>query len=101
MIYNTAEDTAVRQPNTSVPGVVLAVLRMATKFLINDQVRQVFYIYNTSGSVAATFAGVGSSAAWTPDSKTLYISDSASLGAGHSDTLYVYNVNTGLDYISI
>ncbi len=32
---------------------------------------------------------------WTPDSKTLYVSDSASLGANHSDTLYVYSANTG------
>jgi hypothetical protein len=45
--------------------------------------------------VAATFTGVGNSAVWTPDSKTLYISDSASLGANHSDTLYVYSSNTG------
>jgi hypothetical protein len=38
---------------------------------------------------------MGASAQWTPDSKTLYVADNASLGAGHSDTLYVYNVNTG------
>ena len=86
----------VRQcPNTSVPGVVLAVSPNDKQVLINDPVRRVFYIYNSSGSVTATFTGIGSSAAWTPDSQTLYVSDSASLGAGHSDTLYVYNANTG------
>jgi len=95
MIFNTLSDSMTGAPNTSVPGVVLAVAPNGSEVLINDQVRRVFYIYNTSGSVAANFTGVGSSAAWTPDSKTLYISDSASLGAGHTDTLYVYNANTG------
>jgi hypothetical protein len=63
--------------------------------LINDQVRQLFYIFNASGSIAATFGGLGSSAQWTPDSKTLYVTDSASLGGAHTNTLYVYNANTG------
>jgi hypothetical protein len=49
---------------------------------------------------------MGSSAQWTPDSKTLYVFDNAELNTpstctgtplitGHSDTLYVYNVNSG------
>ena len=38
---------------------------------------------------------MGNAASWTPDSKTLYITDSAALGGNHTDTLYVYNVNTG------
>src|SRR6185437_13456433 len=95
MTFSTTSDALTGTPNTSVPGVVLAVAPSNKQILINDPVRRVFYIYNTSGSVAATFTGLGSSAAWTPDSQTLYVSDSASLGAGHSDTLYVYNGNTG------
>lgn len=95
MAFNTASDSMTGSPNTSVPGVVLAVAPNGSQVLINDQVRRVLYIYNTSGSVAANFTGMGSSAEWTPDSKTLYIADSASSGAGHSDTLYVYNANTG------
>jgi hypothetical protein len=74
---------------------VLAVSPSDKQVLINDPIRRVFYIFNTSGTVAATFTGVGNSAVWTPDSKTLYVSDSASLGANHSDTLYVYSINTG------
>lgn len=95
MAYNTASDVAASAPDTSVPGVVLAVSPDNKQVLINDQSRQVFYLYNTSGSIAATFNGLGSAAQWTPDAKTLYITDSASLGAGHTDTLYVYNANTG------
>jgi len=88
----------------SVPGVVLAVAPGNTQQLIYDQKRNLFYIY-TGGSVSTTFGGLGAAAAWTPDSKTLYIVDSAALNStpaniqagitGHTDTLYVYNANTG------
>jgi len=94
MIYSTASNGLTKQDPT-VPGVVLAVAPNNQMLVINDPVRQVFYIYNTTGAVASTFGGMGSAASWTPDSKTLYITDNASLGAGHTDTLYVYNANTG------
>jgi hypothetical protein len=95
MTFSTLNNALTGVPNTSVPGVVLAVSPNDKQVLINDPIRRVFYIFNTSGTVAATFTGVGNSAVWTPDSKTLYIGDSASLGANHSDTLYVYSNNTG------
>jgi sugar lactone lactonase YvrE len=95
MTFGTATDSMNGTPNTSVPGVVLAVSPNNQQVLVNDQTRRVFYLYNTSGSVGATFTGVGNSATWTPDSKTLYVTDSASLGPNHSDTLYVFNANTG------
>ena len=94
MIYTTASNALSKQDAT-VPGKVLAVSPNNQTLLINDQVRQVFYIYAATGSISATYGGVGTAASWTPDSKTLYITDSSSAGAGHSDTLYVYNVNTG------
>jgi hypothetical protein len=92
MMYSTVGNSLTKQ-DTNVPGVVLAVSPNDQTLLINDQVRQVFYLYNVSNSNVTTFGGMGSAAAWTPDSKTLYITDSASLGAGHSDTLYVYGAN--------
>ena len=95
MTFSTASDSLNGAPNTSVPGVVLAVAPNNSQVLINDQTRRVFYLFNTSGSIGSEFTGVGNAAQWTPDSKTLYVTDSASLGAGHSDTLYVYNANTG------
>ena len=95
MAFSTSSDSLNGTPNTAVPGVVLAVAPNDQLILINDQVRRVFYIYNPSGSVVGTFTGVGNSAVWTPDSRTLYVTDSASLGPNHSDTLYVYNANTG------
>jgi trimeric autotransporter adhesin len=95
MVYSTSTNTLGKE-DTAVPGIVLAVAPNNQTILINDQSRHVFYIYApTSGLTTATFGGIGSAAAWTPDSKTLYITDSAAAGPGHSDTLYVYNANTG------
>jgi hypothetical protein len=104
MIYSTVGNT-ISKEDPSVPGVVLAVSPNAKQLLINDQLRQVFYIYSVTGGISSAFGGVGSAAAWTPDSKTLYITDSAALNNspenvaaginGHTDTMYVYNVNTG------
>jgi hypothetical protein len=94
MIYSSITNQLSKQ-DTNVPGVVLAVAPNNQTILINDQVRKVFYVYTSTSGIQQSFGGVGNAASWTPDSKTLYITDSASLGAGHSDTLYVYSENTG------
>jgi len=79
--------------------VVLAVSPNNSQVLINDQVRQLFYLYNTASGVSTAFGGLGNAAAWTPDSKTLYITDNAALNnatiTGHTDTLYVYSQYSG------
>ena len=100
MSMSTSGNT-IGTPNTAVPGVVLAVSPSNAELLINDQVRQIFYLYNISGGSYTAFGGMGTAAAWTPDSNTLYITDNAALNnaaegiTGHTDTLYVYNANTG------
>jgi hypothetical protein len=92
MIMSTANNSITTK---TVPGVVLAVSPSGQTVLINDQVRQLFYLNPTLGGSSSTFGGMGTAAAWTPDSGTLYIVDSASQGAPHSDKLYVYNASTG------
>jgi hypothetical protein len=99
MVYSTTSSSLTKQ-DPSVPGVVLAVSPNNATVLINDQARQLFYLYGASSGSSTTFGGLGNAASWTPDSKTLYITDNASLNnppevTGHTDTLYVYNVNTG------
>jgi hypothetical protein len=94
MIYTTATNSLFKQ-DPNVPGVVLAASPNATQLLINDPVRQVFYLYTITSATSTVFGGLGTAAEWTPDSKTLYITDSAAAGAGHKDMLYVYNVNSG------
>ena len=62
MIYSTASNAITKQ-DTSAPGVVLAVSPNGDQLLINDQIRDVFYLYNTSGGSSSTFGGLGASAA--------------------------------------
>ena len=94
MVYTTSSNGKSGEfPN--LPGVVLAVSPTNSQLLINDQARQVFYLAAATGTISATFGGMGTAAEWTPDGKTLYVTDSSKAGAGHTDTLYVYNANTG------
>jgi hypothetical protein len=94
MVYSTSTNSKSGE-YPGLPGVVLAVSPNSGQVLVNDQVRQVFYLATGTGQIAATFGGLGTSASWTPDSKTLYVTDSFSAGPGHTDTMYVYNANTG------
>ena len=99
MVYNAGSNTISKQ-DSNAPGVVLAVSPNNTQVLVNDQVRQLFYLYNAAAGSFTTFGGLGNAAVWTPDSKTLYITDNAALNnppaiTGHTDTLYVYSQNTG------
>ncbi|MGB6856857.1 MAG: hypothetical protein WBE03_08235 [Terracidiphilus sp.] len=94
MIYSTASNSLTSQ-NTAVPGVVLAISPNNGELVVNDQIRGVFYIYNTSSGAGTSYGGLGVAAQWTPDSNTVYIVDSAALGGAHTNTLYVYNINLG------
>ena len=106
MVYSTSTNPLTRE-DVNAPGVVLAASPNAAQLLINDQIRHLFYIYNAQGGGATTFGGLAVAAAWTPDSKTLYIVDNASANnpsagiTGHTNTLYVYNQNTGFSTYSL
>jgi hypothetical protein len=94
MMYNAASNALTRE-DTSVPGVVLAVSPDNTQLLINDQIRNLFYIYRPSGGTSQTYGGLGVAATWTPDSRTLYVVDEAAAGGAHTDTLYTYTFAYG------
>ncbi|HEY9127447.1 MAG TPA: hypothetical protein VIM62_09995, partial [Acidobacteriaceae bacterium] len=99
MIYATGTN-GLSKEDANVPGVVLAASPDNSKLLINDPLRQLFYIYTVATGAYSTFNGVGTSAQWTPDAKTLYAvgtsypSNSAG-GSTPTPTLFVYNTNTG------
>ena len=95
LMYFTTQSNSLTKQDPSVPGVVLAASPTASQLLINDQVRKLFYIYTIASGNSQAFGGMGTAAEWTPDGKTLYITDSAAAGAGHSDMLYVYNLSRG------
>jgi trimeric autotransporter adhesin len=94
MIYSTSSNSLTKQ-DTTAPGVVLAASPNGSQILVNDQIRGLFYLYNTSSGSSLTETGLGVAAQWTPDSNTLYVVDNAAAGPGHTNTLYVYNTNTG------
>jgi hypothetical protein len=87
MVYSSANNSLITQ-DTSVPGVVLAVSPDGTTVVINDQDRQVFYLYSTkNNTILSTFGGVAQRARFSPDSTTVYL-----VGDG---VLYVHNTFTG------
>jgi trimeric autotransporter adhesin len=111
MSYNTSSNSLTKQ-DTNAPGVVLAVSPTNAQLLVNDQVRHLFYLYSSGGSGFSNFGGMGAAAQWTPDGKTLYVFDNANLNSpsdcpatplitGHTDTLYVYNIDTGWSTYSL
>lgn len=98
MIYSTSTNSLTKE-DTTVPGVVLAVAPNNQTVLINDPLRQIFYLYSPSAGTNTPYGGVGLSAQWTPDSKTLYVvgyvTNSANASAPYTPTLFVNNANTG------
>jgi hypothetical protein len=98
MIY-TAGNNGLSKEDPNVPGVVLAAAPNNGSILINDPVRQLFYIYTPTSGSYITEPGVGTAAQWTPDSKTLYVVgyvvNSKVTPAVYTPTLFVYNLNTG------
>lgn len=86
MVYSAATN-ALSKEDTTVPGVVLAVSPLGTTVVINDQVRQVIYLYSTTSGISSSIAGVATRAAFSPDGKNAYI-----VGP---NALYVFNAATG------
>jgi hypothetical protein len=84
MTFNANSNTLAAQ-DTTVTGNVLAVSPDGTTLVITDPVRQLVYLYSTttttatsttaasSAGVVATYGGVATHAAFTPDSETVYI----------------------------
>jgi trimeric autotransporter adhesin len=92
MVYSATTNTLTTE-DINVPGVVLAASPDSSQVLINDQNRQVFYLYNVSAKTFTTFGGVGAKAAYTLDGQTLYIVGPKT--GAYANTLFVYNTFTG------
>ena len=86
MVYSALTNTLGKE-DTNVPGVVLAVSPDSTTVVINDQLRQVIYLYTNSSSSYTSIGGVATRAEFSPDGKNAYI-----VGP---NTLYVHNASTG------
>jgi trimeric autotransporter adhesin len=69
----SATTNAITKEDQSVSGTVLAVSPDNTTVVISDPVRQLIYLYGSSGSVQTSSGGVGTHAEFSPDSSTVYI----------------------------
>jgi trimeric autotransporter adhesin len=95
MIYAAGTNSLTKE-DPNVPGVVLAASPTNQQILINDPVRQVFYLYSPTGATFSTYSGVGTWAQWTPDAQTLYVVGYTTNTSGTQvPTFFVYNTNTG------
>jgi trimeric autotransporter adhesin len=72
MTFSAATNTLTKQDPTVIPT-VLAVSPDNSTLVLTDPTRQLVYLYATTGSVLATYGGVGTHAEFTPDSQTVYI----------------------------
>lgn len=86
LITVSTANNAITKTDTNVPGVVLAVSPSGTEIVIDDQLRQVIYIYNGT-TVTSSISGVATRASFSPDSKNAYI-----VGP---NAFWVYNQATG------
>jgi trimeric autotransporter adhesin len=85
MTFSATTNTLSSQDPT-VTGPVLAVSPDGTTLVITDPIRQFVYLYSANGTsgIQTQFGGVGTHAAFSPDSQTVYI------------TLGDYNASTGV-----
>ena len=116
MIYSATANTLTKE-DTTVPGVVLAVSPTNGEVLINDQDRQILYLYapavagsttqggtgstgstGTPASIVTQYGGIGQKAVFSPDASTVYILGTLadpSDATKRINTLFVYNTFTG------
>jgi hypothetical protein len=69
----TTSNNAATTPNQNVPGTVLSVSPDGTQIVVTDPIRQTISLISSSLAVETTYEGVGTSAVWTPDSQTVYV----------------------------
>jgi hypothetical protein len=92
MIYSTLGNSLSKEV-PGVPGVVLAVSPSGSTVVINDQLRQVIYLYSTIASTYTSIGGIASRAQYSPDGTTVYISGQDP--ATGQNTLFVNNSSSG------
>ncbi|HUB17450.1 MAG TPA: hypothetical protein VL990_02370 [Acidobacteriaceae bacterium] len=92
MTYSTTNNSLSKEV-TTVPGVVLAVSPTGSTAVINDQLRQVLYLYSVTAGTFTSIGGIGFRAQYSPDGTTVYI-----VGinpATGQNTLFVNSASTG------
>jgi trimeric autotransporter adhesin len=92
MTYSTVGNTLSKEV-PGVPGVVLAVSPTGSTAIINDQLRQVLYLYSATAGTYTSTAGVAYRAQYSPDGTTVYITGVDP--ATGQNTMFVNSSSTG------
>ncbi|MGA7522575.1 MAG: hypothetical protein WBW84_08825 [Acidobacteriaceae bacterium] len=92
MIYGT-DANALSKEVPAVPGVVVAVSPTGSTVVVNDQLRQVIYLYTVSSGAVSSIGGLANHAQYSTDGSTVYITGYDP--AKSSYALFVYSASTG------
>ncbi|MGC2299942.1 MAG: hypothetical protein WA476_14140 [Acidobacteriaceae bacterium] len=92
MIYSALSNTLSKEV-TAVPGVVLAVSPTGSTVVINDQLRQVIYLYSATAGTYTSIGGIANRARFSPDGTTVYISGQDPTTG--QNTMFVNSTDTG------
>ena len=92
MIYSTTTNTLAKEV-PAVPGVVIAVSPTGSTVIVNDQLRQVIYVYTVSTGAVSSIGGLANHAQYSPDGGTVYVTGFDP--AKGSYALFVYSASTG------
>ena len=92
MIYSTASNTLNKEV-PAVPGAVIAVSPTGSTVVVNDQLRQVIYLYTVSSGAVSTIEGLANHAQYSPDGGTVYISGYDPSKSTYA--LFIYSASTG------
>jgi hypothetical protein len=80
---------------------VLALSPDNSTLVLTDPVRQTITLENNSGNVLTTYGGVGTHAAWAPDSQTLYVTTGTVTTPATATTPAVITPNNGILVYSV
>ncbi|HLI76376.1 MAG TPA: hypothetical protein VKV02_05465 [Acidobacteriaceae bacterium] len=83
----------------NIQGTVLAVSPNNAYTVVTDPTRQTVSLVGSNGGIVTSFNGVGTRAAWTPDSSTLYVVASTG-NSSTTNTLLTYSTFTGWESTS-
>lgn len=92
MIYTTASNTLSKEV-PAVPGAVIAVSPTGSTVVVNDQLRQVIYIYTVSSGAVSTIEGVANHAQYSPDGGTVYVTGYDPAKSTYA--VFIYSASTG------
>ncbi len=85
---------------TTVQGTVLAVAPNNSYAVVTDPTRQTVSLVTPTGGVFTSNNGIGTRAAWTPDSNTLYVLANTGGVTGQSNQLLTYSTFVGWQVVT-